>query len=431
MARYVAELRPDAADLDRLSVCLLDFVAAVLTGAATSLGRRLVERYATDGPRGYAFVLAYLAEISEFSHGHARSAGHVGSTPLPAVLALAADADRAAVDWSAAALAGYEAFGRVGQALMPELAQWGATSTGFSGSLGAAAAAARAFDMDAEQTNAVLGQALALTPWTPVEAYLAGSTAPAAAVAAATGMLAAELVLLGERGASQVLDDLYWRVVGHSADGVFVRAAGEPLAVHQLYFKPYPACRFTHGAIQAMLDLTGSGISAEDIEHVTVRTTPRGVQVSGFLPSGPESTHVERQFSIRYVVALAALRREISPADVLEPQPVLDREVFDFARRRVTVEADPELACYRTICPTALSARLRDGATVERQIPHAWGCLEAPMTEADVEKKFMRVASPLAGPAAGEWRGEAAELAWPALGRSLRSWLVGRSAYSA
>src|SRR5688572_29820415 len=87
----LAELRASAAHESRIRDLLIDFVAAVLVGAGTSLGKAIFTRYVQEGASGLAFALAYLAEISEYSHGSNRSAGHLGSTPLPVVLGYAAD----------------------------------------------------------------------------------------------------------------------------------------------------------------------------------------------------------------------------------------------------------------------------------------------------------------------------------------------------
>jgi 2-methylcitrate dehydratase PrpD len=416
------------AERTRLSTCLLDVTAAVLAGSRTALGHALAQRYANDGARGYAFTLAYLAEISEYSHGHTRMAGHLGSTVLPAVLALAADAE-VDTDRNAAAAAGYEAFARVGQALMPALEQWGSGSTGISGSFGAAVAAARAHGFDAGGISAALGVAAYLTPLTPLEGYLSGANSAEAAVATSTGLLAAELIELGADGSPSLLDDLHQRIVGCTPPEAFRGQEPARPAVHMVYFKPYPCCRFTHGPIQAALELANAGVRTSDIERLVVHTTPRAVRTCGHLPRPARLAYLERQFSIPYLVSLALLRGQITTDDVLGPPAAHDAEALTFAREHVSVEIDDDLVAYATICPTILRLRLRDGTNLEHRVLRPRGCLEEPMTDADIAAKFQSTAAPLLGDATTDaWSGLANELAWPEVGRQLRAYLLATAA---
>src|SRR5690625_7272567 len=63
----------------RISECLLDFLGSVLLGTRLDIGKRVIQEY-RNTPHHLAFILPYLAELTEYSHGHHREAGHVGST---------------------------------------------------------------------------------------------------------------------------------------------------------------------------------------------------------------------------------------------------------------------------------------------------------------------------------------------------------------
>lgn len=413
------------ADRARLVDCVLDLVAAVLTGVHGGLGQPICQRYAAAGRRGYAFTLSYLAEISEFTHGHNWSAGHVGSTTLPTALALAGDETIEPGALTSALFAGYEAFARIGSALMPALERWGSVSTGLVGSLGAAATAARARDMDPEQTYSCLGIASSITPLSPSDAYLSGANSLEAAHATTVGMTAAELTEVGIRGAPHILDDLHQRIVGHAPSAAYARQSNEQMAIHHAYFKPYPCCRFTHGAIQGVLELSGQGVQASQVRRLDLTVTPRAARICGFLPLGLHAPHVARQFSLGYLSGLVLLRGEVTANDVLSPASDVERSALEFATEYVVVTADDGLTRYGNICPTIVLAYLTTGDIVERRVLAPWGCPEAPMTRDDLLAKFRRAALhdlPLSECA--EWIELIQTLAWTELSGRLRRYLI-------
>ena len=415
-----------AATRARLADCLVDFLAAVLTGAQTDTGRFIVQTYAEQGIRGYAFALAYVAELSEFSHGSNRSAGHVGSTTLPVVLAFAGERERDPVDFAAAALAGYEAFSRVGSSMMPALERWGSVQTGFVGSLGAAAAAASLRGLDAAGICAALGIAAYLTPLTPVEGNRSGANSGEAAMATDVGMRAAELIEGGVLGPPRLLDDLHQRVVGEPPPLAFRSPSADgQLAIDQLYFKPFPSCRFTHGAIQAVLEVLGKGVRAEDISEVEVEVTPRAFRTCKALPTQTPTDYLQRQFSLRYMTALALLSGQVTPAEVMAPPSRLDEAALELARTRVRLKVRDELAKTGNICPAVLVVRLKDGSAVEHSVLKPWGCPDAPMTRSDIKRKLDLAAPATMKPAELDaWKSMAEGLAWRELSERLRRQLL-------
>ncbi|OFV83012.1 MAG: hypothetical protein A2W26_11325 [Acidobacteria bacterium RBG_16_64_8] len=402
----------DVTDRSLLADCLLDFLAAVLTGVRGELGRSVIRSQGVDGVRCLAFSMSYLAEISEFSHGHNRSAGHVGSTTLPVALAFAARRGGDDARTTRAVLAGYEAFSRVGSSMMPGLARWGSVSTGFVGSLGAAATAAFLLDTDAAAVCSALGVAACTTPLSPVEAREAGGNALEAAVATSTGILAAELAAGGFRGPSDLLDHLHRRIVGSLPAPAFAAEDTARLAIHDVYFKPYPCCRFTHGAIQGILEILGSGVASDQIERIDVRVPPRALSVCHNLPAFP-TTVLERQFSLRYLCALAALIGDVAVGDVMHPLPDRDEAVVAFAGARVSQAAEDRLVHLGNICPASIVVQTVDGRQMERTVVRPWGCPEAPLTRQDVLEKFRRAAGPvLARSRVDDWQALALELTW-------------------
>jgi 2-methylcitrate dehydratase PrpD len=279
--------------------------------------------------------------------------------------------------------------------------------------------------MDAEQICSCLGIASSITPLSPSGAYLSGANSLEAAHATTVGMMAAELTEVGIRGAPYILDEIHRRVVGEAPSAAYVRQSNEQMAIHHAYFKPYPCCRFTHGAIQAVLELSAQGVQASQVRRLDLAVTPRAAKTCGFLPSGLHAPHVARQFSLGYLSALALLRGEVTAEDVLSPAPDVERSALEFATESVVVTADDGLTRYGNICPTIVRAHLTAGDTVERRVLVPWGCPEAPMTRDDLLKKFRRAAvHDLPARDCADWIELIQELAWTELSRCLRRYLV-------
>ena len=67
-----------------------------------------------------------------------------------------------------------------------------------------------------------------------------------------------------------------------------------------LYFKPYPCCRWAHPAIDACVDtMKKNNIILQDIAHVTIKTFKRATLLSKIEPK----TADEAQYNIAYPVA--------------------------------------------------------------------------------------------------------------------------------
>ena len=77
---------------------------------------------------------------------------------------------------------------------------------------------------------------------------------------------------------------------------------GEKYQVMDLYFKPYPCCRWAHPAIDAVTGLMReNGLSPEDVERAVIKTFRRATLLSKIEPK----TADEAQYNIAYPVAAA------------------------------------------------------------------------------------------------------------------------------
>jgi 2-methylcitrate dehydratase PrpD len=174
----------------------------------------------------------------------------------------------------------------------------------------------------------------------------------------AAGLLSTELSIAGVSGCEDVFEgqygyfNIYWngaylreeltRDLGHHFEGV------------NTSFKPYPCCRYTHGAIDAALaGLRTYGISSSSVEKVEVHVTTQkffdAVSRPLVLTDNPT---MDGQFSIPYTVASALIDGYVF-LDSFDPATVKEQKRIDFARK-VTVFSDLPVLDPKSLGPVSM-----------------------------------------------------------------------------
>jgi len=216
--------------------------------------------------------------------------------------------------------------------------------------------------------------------------------------AAGAGIMAAGLASKGITGCPEVLE-------GSALKGGFTQITvkaepklerlsdglGEHYSIMDIYFKPYTACRHTHGAAQAALELVKEqGFGANDIESIAVHTY--GVAELAVGKGVPEGgSFVSAQFSIPYVVAACILDGDLGPGQLTERR-IADGAVLDLAKR-VSVKTDEELnRAYPEKTSSRVEIALRDGRKLVRQTDIPKGDPRDPMEADDLAAKLRRFA---------------------------------------
>jgi len=398
-------------------LCVLDYLANVYGSLELDAVRRVVAcvrgrngpAQATalgcgfrTGVRDAAFLNGVTAEAIEGQDGVRFGGNHPGAAVIPAALAVAEARDLGGAAVLEAVVAGYETANRIAAALHPHHTLAGFLPTGTCGAFGAACAAGRLLGLDAGGLLHALGNAGTLVPVSMAEQLMGGYTIKIVqgGQAADAGIAAAELARAGITGAPYVLE-------GSALNGGFARITtgaepalervtdrlGRHYTLSDVYFKPYTACRHTHGAAQATLDLVREqGVFAEEVEAVTVHTYGIAVLAVG-KGLRENDTFVSAQFSIPYVVAACMRDGDLGPAQLTEKR-VADPELRALARK-VAVVCDEELnRVYPERTSTRVEMRLKGGRQLVRQVDIPKGDPRDPMEQDDLAKKLMRFAGP-------------------------------------
>ena len=347
-----------------------------------------------------AFINGTTAEAIEAQDGLRFGGNHPGAAVIPAALAVAEETGAGGPAVIEAVVAGYEAANRPAAAMHPWHTLGGFLPTGTCGTFGAAAAAARLRGLDAEQLLNAIGNAGYLLPLSMAEHLMGGYTIKVVqgGQAASAGIMAAGLAGAGVTGAPYVLEGSAlnggFARITTAADPTLARVTeglGDTYSIMDIYFKPYTACRHTHGAAQAAIELArAESFDIQTVESVTVHTygiaelaVGKGVDAAG--------SFVSAQFSIPYVVAVCLMDGELGPAQLTEKR-IADPDLLALAAR-VTVKTDDVL---NKIYPEKTSSRVeilfKDGRSVSRQVDTPRGDPRDPLDAAALTQKVKRFA---------------------------------------
>jgi 2-methylcitrate dehydratase PrpD len=384
---------------------VLDWAGCAVAGMASPAGRAMGAGLMVEGqgrcavagstrgasPLTAALLNGAVGNVLEMDDVDKRAILHPGPTVIPAALAAAQSADLSADEFLAAVVRGYEAVIRVGRAVGPgHYAFW--HNTGTCGPFGAAAAAASAFRLDTNTTAHALGLAgtQASGFWQTrhephsmakqLHTARAAHAGLSAAMLAGSGMTGPLFLLEGPQG--------FFAATCPGADPEDVLADfGDSWLIEDVSFKPWPACRHAHAAIDVALAAREAGVRGDQIEALSLATY--GDALTFCDQPAPQSV-IQAKFSLQHSVAVALLYG----APKLEH---FEAEVFDRpeVRRLATKIAVSAAEPYTTRYPARYGAGLtvtQAGGTVSFDAPDALGDPENPITAARVAEKARTLA---------------------------------------
>jgi 2-methylcitrate dehydratase PrpD len=383
------------ADRRRAALHLVDWIGCAAAGAASDVGAIFRDDAARKpwgkapvilatrtAARDAAFANGAFGNVLEMDDVHREAILHPGPVVIPAALALAAERGASGPALLDAILRGYEAMIRIGRAMgRSHYDRFHPTAT--MGAFGAAAACASLIGLDAERTVWALGNAgtRAGGVWQCRHEPVATKQLHTAQ-AAATGLEAATLAAAGLSGPRFILEGRQGVFGGLSRDASPHRVsdgAADPWLVYATSFKPWPACRHAHAAVDAALALR-ERIDGRGIQTVLVESYADAL---AFCDKASPRSVLEAKFSLQHAVAVALLAGKPTLMD-FEP-PAIARPDFAGLRVRIVLaEAEAFSKAYPLRFGSAVSVTLHDGTTLRELVTDALGDPENPLPESDI-----------------------------------------------
>lgn len=359
---------------------LLDWIGCASAGAIEPAGVILRQR-PMESARDQAFVWGGLGNILEMDDVDKRALLHPGPSIVPAALSLASEVDASLPSLLSAIVRGYEATIRMGRAVgAGHYALW--HSTGTCGSLGAAAASASLLDLDREHTAHAMALAISQSAglWHTRHDPRSMGKQLHTAVAARAGVEAAQLAQLGFKGPLNILEGEQGFFAAMCPDGdpaAMVGSERDKWRIHDVSFKPWPACRHAHAVIDAALALRDQ-IDLDREGEIFVSTYADALK---FCDQPDPQSVIEAKFSLQHSVAVALLRGEPSLGDF--SMTSIEAPDVRALRARVRVEQGVD---FQSRYPARFGGSVTFGAK-SMTAEDALGDPENPMTDAQISNK--------------------------------------------
>ncbi len=350
-----------------------------------------VVRYGDRLPLGAtAFINSCFGHSFEYDDANSISHGHAGAEILPALLAVAEREHVSGRELLTTLVGVYELRGRIGWALVPDMAVLGGPQFSTTcGPFAAAAGVARLLKMDADALHNAVAIAGCFSGGLAQYDHGGGSAKRIfTAIATENGIKAALMAREGITGPEEIFEGPHGLLAIYSREQrpqLLNAELGSRWIIENTAFKPYCCCAVIHTAIDGMRKLVADhALTADSIAAVDVGYA--GASYRHAAITDPKDL-LGMQFSTSYSLALAALGRGNTPRSYTEAA-LKDAAVRTFAAK-VQVHKDDELAkYYEGHRPARVKARTTSGAEFETLIMDAKGTKALPFTDADVDEKF-------------------------------------------
>ena len=333
-----------------------------------------------------ALMNGISSHVFDFDDTHLKTVIHPAGPVVSAILALAEHRPVTGREFLNALVLGVEVECRIGNAVYPAHYDRGWHITGTAGVFGAAAASGRLLGLSEQQMVWALGIA-ATQPVGLREMFGSMTKSFHPGRAAQNGLTAALLAsrnftctdtgIEGKSGWANVLSTTRnYREITENH--------GRTYEILLNTYKPFACGIVIHPTIDACLQLRKAhALTADQIDRIDLRVHPLVLELTG---KKTPQTGLESKFSVYFASALAIVRgsagmRDFSDQNARDP-------VITGLRDRVTTTVDPAIKEDQVRATIVL----KDGRKLETFVEHVVGSLERPMSDSDLEAKFMGLA---------------------------------------
>ncbi len=332
---------------------------------------------------GAASINAMSSNALNFDDTHVPTVIHPSASVAPPLLAWSEHRRVSGPELLHAFILGVEASCRIGRSVSPWHYSHGFHITSTCGVFGSAAATGKLLALTAQQMTWALGNAASQSCGL-VETLPDMARSIAVGNSARNGMVAALLAEQNFTGGEHAIEGTFGfaRVTGQQADlSKITSGLGQTWELPLNAYKPYPTGVVLHPVIDACLELRSEhAISPEDIEHIAVRGSPLlRERADRPAPRGSReaSVSIHHSCAVAFIHGAAGVRQFTDEA-VAQPAVLA-------LRARVAMTEDAAVGNQEAY----VTVRMRSGASFEKHIPHLRGSLQCPMSDAELEAKFL------------------------------------------
>jgi 2-methylcitrate dehydratase PrpD len=408
----------DAPELaaERARSAFIDTVGVTLAGSRSEPAAIVLEMVRAEGAAPAASIvgqsLRSSPQLAALANGVASHAldfdftytqGQLVAPVISALLPLAESTGAAPAETLAAFMVGFEVCSRLSRANPNHNGGGAWHGTGTIGTIGAAAACARLLKLPAAKIPDVLGISVSMaagvnanygTMTKPLHAGQAARNAILAALLGARGFSANPAAIEGRGGfASTFARGLEWQP--QAFDDL-----GRQFDLAERGFRPkrYPCGGVIHTAIDAALEIREElGPRVADISAIKAGISKYAAdRASEQYPATTEAA----KFNLQYVVAYS-LANGVPGLAAFGEAAIGNERVKELARM-VSVVIDPAFADAHQDYPTRLTVTLKDGRSIEKLWVYASGTSRHPMSQAQIEEKFLDCAKEAVSPEAAQ-----------------------------
>jgi 2-methylcitrate dehydratase PrpD len=390
--------------VDQAKLCLVDLVGAAAAGSETAMSRIIrghaVETFGSGrtgvrmlldgrrvGPAGAAMAGGITIDAFDSHDGHVLTKGHAGVAILPTLLALGDPLARVSGrEFLTGLVLGYEIAIRAGIATHRTCKDY--HTSGSWNALGAAAVMARWMKLSPAKTREALGIAEYHGPRSQMMRCIDFPTMvkDGSGWGAMAGVSAALLARDGFTGAPALV------VEGDDVADLWADL-GRRWRIMEMYFKPYPVCRWAQPPITASLGLLAKhGVTGEDVAAIKVETFHNAVRLATRAPRTTE----EAQYSLPFPVAVAVVHGRVAARDI-DGAGLRDQRVLKLAREMTLIEDQALTAAFPARRIARVTLTTRDGRVLASPPTEALGDPERPLGSEGIVAKYRETAAPVLG----------------------------------
>ena len=390
---------------------VIDWYAALLPGSLCPPATLLEQAFADDLDRGCArlargrrattrtaaLINGAASHTVEFDDIYRDAGYHPGSPTISAALAAAQASGASGERFLRAVIVGYETSTRIGEAVMPSHYRFFHT-TGTVGAFGAAASAAMAMNLNHRQfmhavatvgtfaaglKQAFLSQAMSK----PLHGGHAADAGVLAALAASKGVTGALDILEGKEGFGNAMSvNPDWSKV--------TQGLGTDYHINHMTFKAHGCCGHNFPSIDGVLHLVQQHkLLPHEIRKITLATYQAGLDI---IDNATPEGEYQAKFSLQYTVAHAAVYGSVR-LNAFTIERMSDPAVRGMMKKVVCM-ADPVFSKgYPGQRAAQVDIETVDGRKLAHFQPYRKGDPELPLTDDELNAKFMELAEPVLG----------------------------------